>query len=84
MNVLGLFFKVQPISWEEWLVSLAIGAGAWPLSWATRFISRFVCARAPGQSAKTWGPGPQQPAATNAHMHTQPSFQPPPPRPRPP
>ncbi len=40
INFLGIFFKVEPLDWKEWLVSLAIGTGAWPLSWLTRFISR--------------------------------------------
>ncbi|KAG2453047.1 hypothetical protein HYH02_002382 [Chlamydomonas schloesseri] len=42
INFLGMFFKVQPLDWKEWLVSLAIGSGAWPLSLITRFISRNV------------------------------------------
>lgn len=42
INFLGIFFKVEPLDWKEWLVSLAIGTGAWPLSWLTRFISRNV------------------------------------------
>ncbi|KAG2490086.1 hypothetical protein HYH03_011392 [Edaphochlamys debaryana] len=40
INFLGMFFKVEPLDWEEWLVSLAIGTGAWPLSFLTRFVSR--------------------------------------------
>ncbi|GFR47750.1 hypothetical protein Agub_g9515 [Astrephomene gubernaculifera] len=40
INFLGIFFRVVSLNWQEWLVSLAIGAGAWPLSLLTRFISR--------------------------------------------
>ncbi|EFJ44186.1 calcium-transporting ATPase [Volvox carteri f. nagariensis] len=40
INFLGLFFKVEPLDWQEWLASIAIGTGAWPVSFLTRLISR--------------------------------------------
>ncbi|KXZ54127.1 hypothetical protein GPECTOR_5g228 [Gonium pectorale] len=40
INFLGLFFKVEPLDWMEWLASIAIGTGAWPLSLLTRYVSR--------------------------------------------
>jgi hypothetical protein len=40
MFFMGGIFKVVRLSWEEWLVSVAIGAGSMILSFATRFISR--------------------------------------------
>ncbi|MEW5301157.1 MAG: hypothetical protein WDW36_004035 [Sanguina aurantia] len=40
INFLGLFFKTIPLDWVEWLVSIAIGMGSWPLSFITRYISR--------------------------------------------
>ncbi|PNH10333.1 Calcium-transporting ATPase PAT1 [Tetrabaena socialis] len=40
INFLGVIFKVEPLDWMEWLASIAIGLGAFPLSLLTRFISR--------------------------------------------
>ncbi|GLC46005.1 ATF/CREB activator [Pleodorina starrii] len=42
INLLGMFFKVEPLDWHEWLVSIAIGTGAWPISILTRFVSRNI------------------------------------------
>ncbi|GLI62465.1 hypothetical protein VaNZ11_005095 [Volvox africanus] len=42
INFLGLFFKVEPLDWREWLASIAIGMGAWPISLLTRFITRNI------------------------------------------
>ncbi|EFJ50671.1 hypothetical protein VOLCADRAFT_88435 [Volvox carteri f. nagariensis] len=36
------FFKVQRLTWQEWLVTVAIGLGAIPLSLATRFITKVM------------------------------------------
>jgi hypothetical protein len=32
-------FKVKPLDWQEWLVTMAIGAGAIPWSMVVRFVS---------------------------------------------
>jgi Ca2+-transporting ATPase len=42
MNFLGSFFKVVPLNWQEWLVTMAIGAGAFPVSFLTRLITQIV------------------------------------------
>uniref|UniRef100_A0A383WGV1 Calcium-transporting ATPase n=1 Tax=Tetradesmus obliquus TaxID=3088 RepID=A0A383WGV1_TETOB len=42
INFLGFFFKVQPLTWQEWLFTIAIGAGAMLWSTAVRFLSRNV------------------------------------------
>ncbi len=34
--------QTVPIDWIEWLATIAIGMGAWPMSWIVRFISRCV------------------------------------------
>ncbi len=36
------FFKVQPLKWQEWLVTVAIGFGAIPVSLLTRFLSKAL------------------------------------------
>jgi hypothetical protein len=40
MNFLGFFFKVQPLVWQEWLFTIAIGAGIMIWSTIVRFVSR--------------------------------------------
>jgi hypothetical protein len=40
INFLGVVFKVQPLNWDEWLVTVAIGAGAMVWSFIIRFVSR--------------------------------------------
>jgi phosphoglycerol transferase MdoB-like AlkP superfamily enzyme len=40
INFMGMFFKVQPISWKEWLVTVAIGSGVLVWSFIVRFLSR--------------------------------------------
>ena len=40
MNFLGVFFKVVPLVWQEWLVGIAIGFGSSIISWTQRFITR--------------------------------------------
>jgi hypothetical protein len=42
MNFLGFFFKVQPLTWQEWLFTIAIGAGAVIWSIIVRFASRNI------------------------------------------
>jgi hypothetical protein len=42
MNFLGFFFKVQPLTWQEWLFTIAIGAGAMIWSTIVRFASRNI------------------------------------------
>lgn len=42
INFLGFFFKVVPLNWTEWLVTMAIGAGAFPVSFITRLITQIV------------------------------------------
>lgn len=40
------WLQVVPLDWQEWLVSLAIGSGAFPLSFITRVLShRLPCGR---------------------------------------
>lgn len=36
------FFKVQPLKWQEWLATVAIGFGAIPLSLITRYITKVM------------------------------------------
>ncbi|KAG2500891.1 hypothetical protein HYH03_001650 [Edaphochlamys debaryana] len=36
------FFKVQPLNWQEWLITIAIGFGSIPLSLLTRIISKHM------------------------------------------
>ena len=40
MQFLGLFFKVVPQLWQEWLVSIVIGFGSSIVSWIQRYITR--------------------------------------------
>ncbi|GAX78699.1 hypothetical protein CEUSTIGMA_g6137.t1 [Chlamydomonas eustigma] len=40
INFMGIFFTVVPLSWQEWLVCIAVGFGSCVVSWITRFISR--------------------------------------------
>ncbi|GFH20619.1 calcium-transporting ATPase [Haematococcus lacustris] len=40
INFLGTFFKTVPLDWKEWLACIAIGLSSWPVSWATRWVSR--------------------------------------------
>jgi hypothetical protein len=40
VNFLGVVFKIAPLGWDEWLVTVAIGAGAMIWSFGIRFISR--------------------------------------------
>jgi hypothetical protein len=42
MNFLGFFFKVQPLTWQEWLFTIAIGAGIMLWSTLVRFASRNI------------------------------------------
>ncbi|KAF8057240.1 ACA11 [Scenedesmus sp. PABB004] len=42
MSFLGMFFKVQQLRYDEWLVTVAIGAGAMLWSLAVRALSRTV------------------------------------------
>ncbi|GLC43787.1 hypothetical protein PLESTB_000907900 [Pleodorina starrii] len=36
------FFKVQPLTWQEWLITVAIGFCAIPLSLITRFVTKVL------------------------------------------
>jgi len=40
INFLGAFFKTTPLDWKEWLATIAMGLGAWPVSLLVRYISR--------------------------------------------
>ncbi|GLC66303.1 hypothetical protein PLESTF_000409500 [Pleodorina starrii] len=40
VELLGNFFDVEPLSWQEWLVSVALGAASLPLSTAVRLVGR--------------------------------------------
>lgn len=40
INFLGVIFKVEPLTWQEWLATVAIGAGAMFWSFLVRFVSR--------------------------------------------
>eukprot|EP00879_Flechtneria_rotunda_P002036 GHRR01002214.1.p1 GENE.GHRR01002214.1~~GHRR01002214.1.p1 ORF type:complete len:850 (+),score=231.92 GHRR01002214.1:2125-4674(+) len=42
INFLGMFFHIQPLHWQEWLVTVAIGGGAMIWSLIVRFISRNI------------------------------------------
>lgn len=42
INFLGMFFKVQQLSWQEWLFTISIGAGSMLWSLIVRFLSRNV------------------------------------------
>eukprot|EP00878_Enallax_costatus_P010039 GHUV01010478.1.p1 GENE.GHUV01010478.1~~GHUV01010478.1.p1 ORF type:complete len:1008 (+),score=247.34 GHUV01010478.1:318-3341(+) len=48
IGALSNFFKVQPLEWDEWLVSIAIGVGGILWSMAVRFLSRNISFRAAG------------------------------------
>jgi hypothetical protein len=48
INFLGTFFKVVPLNWQEWLITMAIGAGAWPVSFITRLVTQLVEGRRQG------------------------------------
>jgi len=41
INLLGMFFKVNPLTWHEWLVSMAVGAGIILWSFMLRFFARM-------------------------------------------
>lgn len=36
------FLQVVPLDWKEWLATIAIGLGSWPVSFITRFVSRQI------------------------------------------
>lgn len=55
MNFLGVVFKVAPLNWDEWLVTVAIGAGAMIWSLAIRFVSRTFFAGAGSSSGRRCG-----------------------------
>ena len=40
MQFLGIFFKVTPQIWQEWLIAIAVGFGSSILSWIQRFVTR--------------------------------------------
>ncbi|MEW5304021.1 MAG: hypothetical protein WDW36_006657 [Sanguina aurantia] len=42
MEFLGLFFKVIPLDYKEWLATIAIGLGAFPVSLITRSVRRWA------------------------------------------
>lgn len=42
INFLGMFFKVEPLNWQEWLVTVAIGSGALLWSFIVRLLSRNI------------------------------------------
>lgn len=51
INFMGLFFKVRPLNGAEWGATMAIGAGSWPVSLLTRFISRMIESKIARQQA---------------------------------
>lgn len=54
INFLGIIFHVQPLNWQEWLVTVAIGAGAMIWSFLVRFISRTFFAGRESTSRGCW------------------------------
>ena len=52
INFLGVVFKVDPLNWQEWLVTVAIGAGAMIWSFLVRLISRTFAGRPSTHSGK--------------------------------
>jgi len=42
INFLGAFFKTVVLDWKEWLATIAIGMGAWPVSLLVRWVSRTM------------------------------------------
>lgn len=63
INALGMFFKVERLDGYEWLATFGIGAGAWPVSLLTRFVSRVLADKARRKQeeeearARATGPG---------------------------
>ena len=55
MFFLGGIFKVVRISWEEWVISIAIGFGSIPVALLTKFLTRRVPLRGCGWG--WWGGG---------------------------
>lgn len=53
MNFLGVVFKIAPLNWDEWLVTVAIGAGALVWSFAIRLVSRTFFAGAGSSSTSS-------------------------------
>lgn len=53
INFLGVVFKVQPLNWDEWLVTVAIGAGALIWSFIIRFVSRTFFASSNNNSSSS-------------------------------
>lgn len=39
-------WQVDRLDWKEWLATIAIGMGAWPISLITRFVSRAIASAA--------------------------------------
>lgn len=54
INFLGIIFHVEPLTWQEWLVTVAIGAGAMIFSFLVRFISRTFFAGRESTSRGCW------------------------------
>jgi hypothetical protein len=55
INFLGVVFHVQPLMWQEWLATVAIGAGAMLWSFLVRLLSRTVFARDSSSSSEATG-----------------------------
>lgn len=48
INFLGVVFHVAPLTWQEWLITVAIGSGSMAWSFLIRFVSR-TCFSAGGK-----------------------------------
>lgn len=54
INFLGIVFHIAPLNWQEWLVTVAIGAGAMIWSFLVRFFSRTFVAGRESTSRGCW------------------------------
>lgn len=45
--------QVVPLNGKEWGATIAIGLGAWPVSWITRAVSKLIEMRLANQAALT-------------------------------
>lgn len=57
INFLGVVFHVAPLTWQEWLVTVAIGSGSLFWSFLIRFFSRTVFSSGKGPTSSSGGLG---------------------------
>ncbi|MEW5311473.1 MAG: hypothetical protein WDW38_003186 [Sanguina aurantia] len=66
MEFLGLFFKVIPLDYKEWLATIAIGLGAFPVSLITRSVRRNWHLWRIGRTNRVYNSGIALPPTRNA------------------